>query len=257
MAADTTLYDAFALAPAGELVAFVGGGGKTTLMFALARELAAAGRRTVVTTTTRLGSGQVHLAPALCHPAELVGPDRDALSRHLDRHRLCLIAGTIVEDKAKGVALDLPGRLLARPDVDDVLVEADGAQELPVKAPAAHEPALPLQTTLLVPVAGIDALEGPIIAVAHRPELVSRIVKRPRSQPLRPLDLALLLVHSQGGLKDAPADARVVPFINKVESERQLASAQEAAFLAMRHARVDRVIIGAAQQAQPVRDVIT
>ena len=45
----------------------------------------------------------------------------------------------------------------------------------PVKAPAAHEPVIPLEATLVVPVVGLDALEGPIDEVAHRPELVRRI----------------------------------------------------------------------------------
>ena len=48
------LTRAFGLASGGELVAFTGGGGKTSLVFALARELAAAGRRVVATTTTRI-----------------------------------------------------------------------------------------------------------------------------------------------------------------------------------------------------------
>ena len=47
------------------LVAFVGGGGKTTLMMALARELAqVAPGRVIVTTTTRIFAAQMALVPA-------------------------------------------------------------------------------------------------------------------------------------------------------------------------------------------------
>ena len=46
-----------------EVVAFVGGGGKTSAMFRLADELVTQGRRVVTTTTTRIFAAQITLAP--------------------------------------------------------------------------------------------------------------------------------------------------------------------------------------------------
>ena len=192
------------------LVAFVGGGGKTTLMMALARELAqVAPGRVIVTTTTRIFAAQMGLIPA----------------------GAALVVGPVQGDKALGVVPEEPGHLLARPGVDYVLVEADGSRMRPVKAPAGHEPVIPPETTLVVPVVGIDALDGPIAQVAHRPERVCALTGLQPQDWLTPAAIAALLVHPQGGLKGVPAGARVVPFINKVETPAQIAAAQEIARL--------------------------
>ena len=249
---ERSLSAAFALQESGELIAFVGGGGKTSLMMALARELAAAGRRVIATTTTRIAAWEAESLPALWRDDE---PER-ALAQHLRQHGLCMVLARSSGDKAHGVATTLPGRLLARPDVDFVLVEADGAQRLPVKAPAEHEPALPPETTLLVPIAGIDALDGPITDVAHRPHRVARLAERDVNERLTPADVARLLTHPEGGLKGIPAAARAIPFINKVEVEGQFAAAKEIAQQALDSERVASVVVGAAQHAEPVRAVI-
>ena len=162
-----TLPAALGLGCGPELVAFVGGGGKTSLLFALALALPG---RVVITTTTRIFAAQMRLAPAVVYADDL-----SRLGELLDAHGRCLVVGHVDGEKAQGVSPDLPARLLARPDVDDVLVEADGSRMRPVKAPAAHEPVIPPEATLVVPVAGLDGLEGPIDEVAHRAEIVKRI----------------------------------------------------------------------------------
>ena len=47
-----------------EVVALVGGGGKSAAMFRLAREVAEAGGRAITTTTTHIFGAQIALAPA-------------------------------------------------------------------------------------------------------------------------------------------------------------------------------------------------
>jgi molybdenum cofactor cytidylyltransferase len=250
-----TLRAALDLGERPELVALVGGGGKTSLMFALAAELPG---RTVITTTTRIFAAQMKRAPAVVYAEEL-----SPLPAALDEHGRCLVVGRVEGDKAFGVDPDLPARLLARPDVDWVLVEADGSRMRPVKAPAGHEPVVPPETTLLVPVAGIDALEGPLEQVAHRPERVRELLLKDeergqaliKDDRLTPAGLARLLVHPQGGAKSAPPGARLVPFLNKIETETQLATAREAAAVALSEPRVARVVIGALHAEQPVREV--
>jgi len=261
-----TLPAALGLGCGPELVAFVGGGGKTSLLFALALALPG---RVVITTTTRIFAAQMRLAPAVVYADDL-----SRLGELLDAHGRCLVVGHVDGEKAQGVSPDLPARLLARPDVDDVLVEADGSRMRPVKAPAAHEPVIPPEATLVVPVAGLDGLEGPIDEVAHRAELVKRITNyelgirnEERERVLSPFAreseedqltaaaLARLLTHPEGGLKGAPAGARVVPFLNKVESAERLSAARTAARLMLREPRVERVVLGAVQTEQPVSEV--
>jgi probable selenium-dependent hydroxylase accessory protein YqeC len=228
----------------GDLVALVGGGGKTSLMLALGRALAASGQRTVLTTTTRIAAYEQALAPAVCPPG-----DEATLAAALATHSCCLLAQPSGSHKAAGLAPHMPQQLLARPDVDVVVVEADGAAQHPVKAPAQHEPALPHGTTLLIVVAGIDALSAPIAAVAHRPDIVAALTGLAPSDHLSPQALARLLIHPQGGLKSLPPHARAVVFVNKVEAEQQadLASLIAVAVLTGSTATVTRVVAGSLQ----------
>jgi molybdenum cofactor cytidylyltransferase len=219
------------------LVAIVGGGGKSSLMFALAESLPG---RVVMTTTTRIFASQMDLAEAICQLEDAHWQTRlDSFGSGT------LVVASVEGERAVGVPVELPGQLLARPSVDWVVVEADGSRMLPVKAPAAHEPVVPGESDWVVAVAGIDALSGPIRDVAHRPELVSAITEQAVSQPLTPESLAALLASSEGGLKNVPDAARAVLLINKVETPSQRDAACRVARAALEFERVDRVAIGA------------
>ena len=135
-----------------ELVAFVGGGGKSSLMFALAAALPG---RVVITTTTRIFAAQMRLAPAVVYAGDLA-----PLGPLLARHGRCLVVGHVDGDKAHGVDLDLPARLLARPDVDLVLVEADGSRMRPAKAPASTTAKGPISHPAPTRAAGSTAALG-------------------------------------------------------------------------------------------------
>ncbi len=132
------LIEAFDLQPR-DLVALVGGGGKSSLLFALGRQWPG---RAVLTTTTRLFRAQTSLAAAALPLADI-----DRLDEVLAAAGSCLVVGETAGDKVLGVPADLPARWLDRPAIDLVVVEADGSRQRPVKAPAAHEPVLPTGTT--------------------------------------------------------------------------------------------------------------
>jgi len=249
-----TLPTAFNLRPHKELIAFVGGGGKTSLLFALGAALP--GRR-ILTTTTRIFAAQMNRAEAVVFfTAEDAENAAKKLEQALGEFGVCLVVGAVAGDKAVGVPPERPGAWLARPDVDFVLVEADGSRMRPIKAPAAHEPVIPPACTLVVPVVGIDALDGRFSDVTHRPELAAQLL--PYSvvgERLSVGDVARLIAHPQGGLKGVPDGARVVPFINKVETAAQLSAARQIAHQLLHTPRIERVVIGAAKSAQPVREV--
>ena len=236
-----SLPEALGLRSSGELISLVGGGGKSALLFGLART---ASGRIILTTTTRIFAAQTSRAQQSCAYGS---PECEAALRAgVDG---LLVIGEIEGDKAKGVEVEVPGRLLALSGVDWVAVEADGSRMRPAKAPASHEPVMPQETTLLVALAGIDALEGPIEETCHRPERVAELIGRPVSASMDPESLARLLSHERGGLKDLPKDARAAIFVNKVESESQWASARALAAEALRSPHVDRVVLGAVEWA--------
>jgi molybdenum cofactor cytidylyltransferase len=261
-----TLPRAFNLEP-GALVAIVGGGGKSSLLFALG---AALGPGTALTTTTRIFAAQMQQAPAVCFldapesgwtpPETAVGTLAD-LERFLAEYGRCLVVGEVEPtggaQKALGVPPALPGQLLDRPGVQNVLVEADGSRMRPAKAPAAHEPVIPPGTTRLVPVLGIDALNGPIAETSHRPRRVAALTGLSPAAALTPAAAGALLVHPQGGLKDLPPGAQAIPLINKVETAADLAAARRVAAHALRQAppAAPQVVIGAVRTEEPVREV--
>ena len=83
------LVDALGMAR-GEVVALVGGGGKSTAMFRLAREVADTGGCAITTTTTQIFGAQTALAPALVLAADAM---RERVAAALAAHRHVLVVG--------------------------------------------------------------------------------------------------------------------------------------------------------------------
>ena len=224
----------------GDVVAFVGGGGKTTAMFRLAGELAAEGWRVITTTTTHIGVEQAALAPEhLVWTLDAESPGR--LQSALGSHGHVLVTTGLTENGLKWGGV--PPEWVAKQKADVILVEADGAKHLPFKAPAAHEPVVPPATTLLVPVVGIDALGRPLEEVAHRPERVSALTGLSAHDPVTEQAIAAVLTHREGSLKGQPAGARVRVLVNKIVSPDDLAAARRLAALLV--GSVEAVLLGA------------
>jgi molybdenum cofactor cytidylyltransferase len=228
---------------ADEIVALVGGGGKTTAMFRLAREVVANGGSVITTTTTRIFGAQIALAPAHVPAADLT---RERVAAALAVHRHVLVIGPTDagSGKAEGVSLDLFRRLRAWFPGVCLLNEADGSRMRPFKAPAAYEPVIPADTTLVVPVVGADVFGKSLDADhVHRPELVSALCGAPPGTPITPAIVARVLAHPQGGRKGVPAGARVVVLINKVESLPDRAPARETAERLLREPAIHSVVL--------------
>jgi molybdenum cofactor cytidylyltransferase len=252
------MHRAFRIQPK-EIVAFVGAGGKTTAMFRLADELAAAGRRVVTTTTTRLFAAQTALAPhRIIYQDEPVEQFTARLTGQLARQPHILVHGPLdaETDKVVGLSPHIVDAIATLPQSDAVLVEADGARMRSFKAPADHEPVIPTRTTLLVPVVGIDALGSPLAdQTVHRAERVAQLADVTLGAEVTPEIVATVLTHPQGGLKGLPQAGRVTPLVNKVENEKDLATAQHLADRLLANQRIDAVVVGAMRTEDPVIEV--
>lgn len=215
------------------VTAIVGGGGKTTLLLRLANELRTAGARVIVTTTT-------HIYPPR-DIALLDEPTADEIAATLEKERLVCV-GKLCRD-GKLTASDVPIETLAAL-ADHVLVEADGAKGLSVKTPAMHEPVLPAGAELVVAVAGLDAIGGPIRETMFRYERYCANTGVSPDEPFTAAHLSRLLTDDDGAHKGVSADMRYAVLLNKADDEARVRLARRVA-QTLDAARVERVVIAA------------
>ena len=213
------------------ITALVGGGGKTTLMLRLARELVEGGARVIVTPTT-------HIFPPEGIPTGNPANAQEVSRALLLEPLLCL--GKPAEG-GKLTAPDLSMAMLCQL-ADYVLVEADGAKRLPLKAPDAHEPVIPREARLIVAVAGLDGAGKPIREAAFRPALYAAICEKSEQEAVTPRDIARVLAHPNGQRKSIPKGARFAVLLNKADDEPLQATAREIAAELEQYA-IERVVI--------------
>ena len=144
------------------VTAIIGGGGKTTLMECLAAELAAQARVIVCTTT--------HIYPEQTMPC-LVSPTEAEVRAALARAG-CVCVGSVSEN-GKLSAPELPFRTLCAL-AGYVLVEADGAKHLPLKAHAAHEPVVLPEANQTILVVGASGFGKPMRESVHRAPIAAQ-----------------------------------------------------------------------------------
>jgi probable selenium-dependent hydroxylase accessory protein YqeC len=207
-------------------VSFVGAGGKTSLLLHLARELEAEGRPVLATTTTHLVDpreeggvfARVLLRPDLERPAT---PGSAEVPEPLPGVTLLVSRPADAPGKLKGIDPSHVARLRRTWPV--VLVEADGSNRLPVKAPASWEPVVPDGTDLVIGVVGLDALGWAMDGkTVHRPELFSAVTRCAPGAPISWDHFVALSRHPEGLFKGAMG--RRVVLLNKVDEATFLPS---------------------------------
>lgn len=208
--------------PTLPLVALVGAGGKTTTMYTLARELAERGRRVITTTTTNIYIPQPGETETLVVAAETPRLLKLVQAGWL-HYRHITVAGSVTgSGKLSGVRPEQPALLQQHGGAEAVLVEADGARHLQIKAPATHEPVIPLHTNLALLLLSARSLNSPLSGtLAHRPELIARVTGIEQGELLTPTVVARLLLSEQGGLKNVPESASVHVLITHATAEQR------------------------------------
>ncbi len=244
---------------ARELISLAGAGGKTTLMFRLARELFLGGKKVVTTTTTKI------LEPDSSETAFLfVSPDKSEVKQfvchHLDEYRHITIAREKLESgKLKGISPDLVNDLWSFRDIDYIVIEADGAAGRPVKVPREGEPVFPMDTTLVVAILGVDGVGMELNEEnVFQAERVSKVTGIPIGERITDETMAILMTHPEGIFKGAPSSSRVVAFLNKVDIPDGVVKAKKIAqkILEKRHHQIERVVLGQLKSEPPVAEVI-
>lgn len=197
----TDLAESLALGP-HELIALVGGGGKTTLLHQLGRTLPG---RVVLTTTTRMGQSESNGFPVVIGQEVPSDASPSIMWRAVDG------------EKALGFEPEVVAGFF--PSIDHLVVEADGARRKPFKAPGPLEPQIPASTTLVLSVIGVEAIGSVIADHCHRPLRVAALASCSPNERLTPERAARVLLSPDGGRRGVPGSARWVVAINKVSAD--------------------------------------
>lgn len=191
----------------GHIVSLVGGGGKTTLLYAMARLCAVRGWRVLVSTTTHIQRPQTGWARTT--------EERDALWNAGNY----AVAGLPAEN---GKLKSLPPEQLRcwMEGADAVFLEADGAKRLPCKVPAEHEPVLLPESDIILAVAGLSAVGKPLREVCFRLETACALLDAAPDTLLTPSLLAKLLADLEGGRKNVK-DREFFTVLNQADIPRR------------------------------------
>ena len=241
---NTPLCKAFRIDSGTRVVALVGAGGKTSLLYSLAREMVSLDRRVITTTTTKIFPPRPDQSPALVILSEDLSLAN--LSAGLSRHKHVTLGSSLLKvGKVDGVSEETiyDGLRYA----DSILVEADGAAGRSVKAPEKWEPVIPRAADLVIPVVGLDCIGARATEdLVFRLERFLAVTGLKAGETISPESIGLLLGHPEGGIRGVPEGSRVVPFLNKVDLLGSEWDVQELVAAMFRQAgdRIRRIVVG-------------
>ncbi len=241
------------------MISLVGAGGKTTLMFLLAKELVSMGRKVITTTTTKIfepSSEETNLI--------FIEKDETRMKEWVKNnlhlyHHLTVAQERLEAGKLKGVSQSLVNDLWNLNTIDVILIEADGAAGRPLKAPEEREPVIPSETTLVIAILGIDGMGVKLNEEnAFRAEQISKITGIPIGEKITEEAMSDLITHPEGIFKGAPFSSRVIVFLNKVDIPEGLIKAKQLAekIIEKRHPQIERIVLGQLKASPKIMGVI-
>jgi molybdenum cofactor cytidylyltransferase len=237
----------------GDVVSLIGAGGKTSLMVALGYELAEMGWRVLAMTSVQTNAHQMDLMPT----ALKADAGAQKISNALSQSRFVFLYQSVVGDTLYGLGREAISRLPDTIDSDVILVEADTANGLSLKAPLPHEPNIPQETSLVIPVASTAVLGHPLDH--QRVYNLETIVEKygfVENSRIKGAWLAQILRDEELGLKGVPEGVRVVPFLNQTPTRNHARGrARIVARLILKSPRFHGVVIGSVRGKEQVYEV--
>lgn len=198
-------------------LALVGAGGKTTALFQISRQLQPP---VIITATTHLAISQVNEADRW-----IIATVRDDVAHVLEQIEGQVVLFTGPDDgsgRLAGVEGHVLAQILSMADrlACPLIIEADGSRQLPLKAPAPHEPVIPAFCNQVIVVAGLSALGKPLTSDwVHRVERYCDVSGLMPGDVITTDAIAKALLHPLGGMKDIPSGARRLALLNQADMQ--------------------------------------
>lgn len=209
------LSDITGLLPEHPVISIAGAGGKTTLMFSLAKIIPGS---VITTTTTKVGENQIRAADQIFALNGFPPEKTD---------KVIWVSPTLKPQNKKiiGCGFEEFTHLskICRDKNWPLIAETDGAANRHIKAPATHEPVIPQECNVCFYLAGLDVINQPLNAeYVHRPEVFSRITGLEPNNTIASETIAKLLDDPQGGLKNIPANALRIAYLTHADTKERI-----------------------------------
>ncbi len=226
------LRNAFNL-PDTPIVAIVGSGGKTSLLFRLAKEYSPL---VILSNTAHIGISQAENADKVFQVSTSQDIDRIIESQP---DGILLITG--MPDK-KGRYSGLDGTTIShlintcKKKGIPLLIEADGCRGKPLKAPAPWEPPIPQEVDQVIVCIGADGFGKRINEEwVYRAEDFARLSQTIQEEIISPETVVKVIAHPFGGQKNIPPNARRYLLINQADQPEQQEFGGDIAIRSLHH----------------------
>jgi probable selenium-dependent hydroxylase accessory protein YqeC len=213
------------------VVSIIGSGGKTTLMYRLAKELISRKYKVITTTTTKIYPPEPDQSPYSVQFSKVTADKIRFIQRLVKKERhITLTAGINQEQKLLGFSPTVLNKLVKLLEPDYLLIEADGAKGKSLKAyrinpqsairnpQLINEPVIPSSSQICVLVIGWDILGKPLNErYVHRAKLLSKLIHAKMNSKISISTLIDALCLPEGSISRVPAKCKLIVFINKAK----------------------------------------
>ena len=235
------------------VVCCVGAGGKKTTMFKLA-DLHPC--RVGITATSH-----IEFFPKSLQATKYIATENDLLeliAKNKESQAIAFAQPSERPGRRAGISPDSILKFKAAGNFDLMVIKSDGARSRYIKAPAEHEPPIPVCADTVIPVVSAKVIGLALTDdIAHRVDLLSKITGLNKNDTIRPEHIARLLSSDEGSLRNSGM-AKVIPLINMVDDSELEKTAREAVKQALQMTdRFNSVILAAMNKDQPIVDIIS
>jgi probable selenium-dependent hydroxylase accessory protein YqeC len=200
--------------PKTRIISVIGSGGKTTLIYMLAKELRKNGYKIAITTTTHMMIPDIKVFNFI--DSIMLDKTSDEIEEESNKHFVSLIGNKSLHGKLSSPSEDTLKTILSLYDI--VLIEADGSKKKPIKVPRDYEPVIIEKTQLVVGVIGLSGMYKKISEVSQSANLVAEILHKDKNDIITPKDIANLISNPKGIFKNFAGFYDTIALLNQTDT---------------------------------------